>query len=252
MAFFSSPAILLRRISHSDYDLIVTFLTPHSGKMTTIAKNAKKSQKRFSGLLEPFSQLNIVFTISKGKMPVLQEASLKNPFSGIRGNILKTAYACYWSELIDRFSEGGKAQLPIYNVLKYCLQALESESNVDAGLSIIFQMRFLSLSGLAPNLTECATCKIKISDFGNSRLIFELAKGGLVCQGCSKNQTSQLILSNGTVKQLLWIQNNSLDNLKRLKFTRSVLNEGLNLLEAFVPYHLGRQPKSFQFLRGVR
>jgi len=105
---------------------------------------------------------------------------------------------------------------------------------------------------LSPNLTSCIGCKTKIDKFEKNRLIFELAKGGLVCQGCSSNHLQQQILSKGTVKQLLWIQNNELKNLKRLKFSRLALEESLSLLESFVPYHLGKEPKSLKFLKNIR
>jgi DNA repair protein RecO (recombination protein O) len=54
------------------------------------------------------------------------------------------------------------------------------------------------------------------------------------------------------VKQLLWIQENELEKLKRLKFNRSAIDEGLKILEAFVPYHLGKEPKSLRFLKSIR
>ena len=71
-----TPAILLRRIEFGDYDLILTFLTRDSGKIAAIAKSARKSAKRFAGLLELFSVLKIVYSAGRrSSLPVLQEAS---------------------------------------------------------------------------------------------------------------------------------------------------------------------------------
>ncbi len=253
MSGFSTPAILLKRIPHGDYDLIVTFLALTQGKLTIIAKYAQKSRKRFSGVLELFSKLNLVCTKTRGRgMPVLQEASLEGPFSGIRGNIKKTAYASYWAELLNLWLEEGKPQPRIYELLAYCLQALDAGQMPEESASIIFQMRFLTLSGLAPNLTGCCCCKTGVEKLREDRLIFELAKGGLVCQGCSTAASCHLHLSRGTVKQLLWVQNNRLETIQRLKFTPQALSEGLNFLERFVPYHLGKEPKSLKFLKSVR
>ena len=101
MSHCTTPAIVLRRRSYGDYDLILTMLTRDFGKQTMIAKSAKKSTKRFGGVLEPFSSLQIVYRSGRGKgMPVLEEATLINPFGEIRSNIVSTAYASYWSELI--------------------------------------------------------------------------------------------------------------------------------------------------------
>ncbi|MGD9260057.1 MAG: recombination protein O N-terminal domain-containing protein, partial [Desulfobacterales bacterium] len=75
MPAFSTPAVLLRRLDYGDFDLITTFFTLEKGKVTLIAKSAKKSTKRFSGILELFSVLEIVGSTGKGKgLPVLQEA----------------------------------------------------------------------------------------------------------------------------------------------------------------------------------
>ena len=53
METFATPAILLRRVDYADYDYVVTFFTPQRGKVAAIAKNAKKSKRRFGGLHLP-------------------------------------------------------------------------------------------------------------------------------------------------------------------------------------------------------
>ena len=253
MSTFSTPAILLRRSSYGDFDLIVTLLTLEKGKLTVIAKNAKKSRKRFSGVLELFSLLHLVCTAARGRgMPVLQEATIEHPFSDIRGNIMKTAYASYWAELITLWLEEGKTQARFYHLLQFCLHALDAGLFDEKTLSIIFQIRFLNISGLSPNFSRCSKCRMDTDKIASSRLVFELAKGGILCQGCASNSVSRLNISKKIIKQLLWIQENDLKTVRRLKFNQTDLNEGLKLLEAFVMYHLGREPKSLKFLDSVR
>jgi DNA repair protein RecO (recombination protein O) len=253
MPTFSTPAILLRRSSYGDYDLIVTFLTLKKGKFTVIAKNAKKSRKRFAGVLELFSLVNLVCKLPRGRgMPILQEASLEHPFSGIRGNIMKTAYASYWAELINIWLEDEKEQPRIYHLMQYCLDALDLGIIDNKALSIIFQIRFLSISGLSPNFSRCAKCHIQMDNINGHRLFFELAMGGILCQGCSTGNISRLSLAKGTVKQLLWTQENDLKTVGRLKFNQSALAEGHAFLEKFIVYHLSREPKSLKFLQGLR
>ena len=67
MSHFSTSAIILTRRSYSDFDLIITALTEDLGKVTLMAKNAKKSIKRFSGGLEPFSQYRMLIHQGRGK-----------------------------------------------------------------------------------------------------------------------------------------------------------------------------------------
>jgi len=253
MSIFSTPAILLRRSSYGDYDLIITLLTLTKGKLTVIAKNAKKSRKRFPGLLELFSLLHMECRQPRGRgMSVLQDAALENPFSGIRGNIMKTSYASYWAELVNLWLEEGKEQTRIYHLLRYCLASLDSGIIGNEKLSIIFQLRFLSFSGLSPNFSECHKCHKKMDEIKGNHLFFELAKGGILCKGCSSRSLSSLNLSKGTVKQLLWIQENDLKTAGRLKFSQTALNEGFKILEKFIVFHIGKEPKSLKFLKNLR
>lgn len=253
MPAFSTSAIMLRRIEFGDYDFIITFFTLNQGKVSVIAKSAKKSTKRFSGILELFSVLDIVYGSSHGKgLSVLQEAALKQPFSKIRADIKKTAYASYWAELINAWMEKNEKQSRLYYLLKYVLGELDFGNTSEEALSILFQMRLMAISGHSPNLRECSICKTQLEEIKKANIIFDLARGGLVCENCSQNISKRIVLSKGTIKQLLWIEKQDLTKAKRIRFAPQASNEGLKFLEAFVPYHLGKEPKSLKFLRQIR
>ena len=254
MLCFSSPAILLKRTDFGDYDLIVSFLSLNRGKISVVAKNAKKSRKRFSGLLEPFTKLSIVCRTSRNNgMPILQEASMTESFKAIRGALLETAYASYWTELIHGWLEEFKPQPEIYNLLDYSLDALDRNETNPHVLSIIFQVRFLGLAGFAPNLESCTQCALPLDSIRSNRIFFDLAKGGIVCNGCSAGESRfHLPVSKGTAKLLFWIQAYDADAGLRLRFSAVSRREAQRILEAFVPYHLGRVPKSLKFLKDLR
>lgn len=253
MPVFSTPAILLRRLDFGDYDLIVTFFSLLHGKISLIAKAAKKSSKRFAGVLELFSVIDVVGAAGRGKgLPILQEAALKQPFSKIRDDIQKTAYASYWAEIIYAWMAENERQSEVYYLLKHVLSALDSGAAAAAALSILFQMRFLALSGHHPNLRQCSHCRTSLEMISHDRLDFDIVKGGITCERCSSGATKGICLSRGTVKQLLWVASGDLLKADRIRFTSTAITEGLALLEAFVPYHLGKQPRSLKFLRQIR
>ncbi len=265
MPRYSTSAILLRKIDFGDYDVIVTFFAIDRGKISAIAKFAKKSTRRFLGVLEPFSELNIVCEKSRrGRLPILQEAVLIRPFSKIRQDIQKTAYASYWAEMIYVWMEEGEQQPDVYQLYLYVLEALDGGHQSAAALSILFQLRFLSLSGYAPNFMECIKCRKKVEEIRENRVRFDLKKGGLICGRCASgnsDQTSlsdqiglsnQISLQKGSIKQLLWIEKGALKKIVRIRFTEQAIQESLPLLEAFTPYHLGKKPRSLSFLQQIR
>ena len=253
MSSYTTPAILLRRIDFGDYDLVLTFFTLHNGKISTIAKSAKKSTKRFSGTLELFSVIDIVCNLGRrNRLPVLTEATLKQPFSKIRSSIKKTAYASYWSELINSWMEQNQRQTRLYRLLYHALEGLNLGLVHEEAVSILFQMRFMSIAGLAPNLEYCCICRIETEQMGKAKVGYSLEKGGLVCGTCATGMQQKQHLSVGTIKQLQWIGGRDLNRASRVKFNRQTLKEGLDFLEAFVPYHLGKEPRSLTFLKQIR
>jgi DNA repair protein RecO (recombination protein O) len=244
MSSFSTPAIMLRRIDFGDYDLIITFFTLNKGKISVIAKSAKKSTKRFAGILELFSVLDVVYSIGRGKgLPILQEATLKHAFSNIRSKIIKTAYASYWAELINQWMEEGQKQVRLFQLFRHVLSELDLDHTSEEALSILFQIRFMTIAGLGPNLKQCSICQAEIEKMKESRIKFD---------GCASGDSQKIFLSKGTIKHLLWIQRGDLTRAARIKFASQALTESLKFLEAFVPYHLGKEPRSLKFLRQIR
>ncbi len=252
MSQFSTPAILLRRISHGDHDLILTFLTLEKGKIAAIAKHAKKSVKRFAGVLEPFSLMDLVCSKGRGELLVLQEATLIHPHDRIRCNMHKTAYANYWSEIMHIFMEEGRPQNSLYELLKCVLSALDSERMTPEVLSLFFQMRFLSLAGLSPELAECCTCRQPLEHTCGNRLTPRFNQGSLVCETCLPWNARHMSLTKGTVKKLKWINSADMRKAERIRFSPQAIQEGLAFLEMFVAFQLGREPRSLGVLREIR
>jgi len=253
MTAFSTSAILLRRLDYGDFDVIITFFTLERGKVSVIAKSAKKSTRRFAGILELFSELQILAGAGRGKgLPVLQEAVLKQPFSAIRADYKKTAYASYWSELINSWIEENFKQVALYYLFEHVLYELDAGNTAPQVLNLLFQMRFLSLSGHRPNFNHCSLCALELEDIKEEAIAVNLQRGGIICGKCSGGASSRKLLAKGTIKQLLWVESGQLAKAARIKFSQSALDESTNFLEEFVCYHLGKQPRSLKFLRQIR
>lgn len=252
----STPAILLRRTEYGDYDLILTCLTLSQGKMSLMAKYAKKSKKRFAGALELFTELDLVWARPRGRaMPVLREASIVNPFAAIRTDVLKMAYASYWTEVVILWLESGTRQDAVFSLLHYVLDALDRGTMDGETLSLIFQVRFLSLSGFLPDFRYCSRCGNSIEAVRSGSFDFDVDKGRLTCPACQPGAVAggrQRSLSRGSLMQLLWIAGTDLRQVGRMRYTPRQLFETTALLEIFIPYHLGRIPRSLKFLHQIR
>ncbi len=249
----SSPAIVLRTIEHGDNDKILTFFTLKHGKVSLIAKGAQKSVKRFSGTLELFSAIHLVWAASKNRgLPFLQEASIIHPYDHIRTSIRRTIHASCWCELVYQWMEEGQAQAALFHLLERLLEQLNSGAVSEEILHIAFQIRFMALNGFRPGLEQCNTCALPIDRMEGTDVAFQVKAGGILCPACGPRGPGYLRVSKGTVKILNWILNSPLAHLDRIRFSRRSVDEGLQLLNTFVPYHLGKETKSAQMLKHLQ
>ncbi len=197
--------------------------------------------------------MEVVASTGKGRgLPVLQEASLISPFSAIRSDISKTAYASYWCELLNNWVEENQKQAPLYFLLKHALSLLDGGTPAAAETSIFFQMRLLHLSGHSPRLSQCGRCRKSLETIQSNPVVFDIAKGAILCDGCILGTAGGIRLSKGTIKQLLWVESGDSKKASRARFGAQAIKEGLEFLEAFVPYIMGKQPQSLKFLRQIR
>jgi len=250
---FTTPAILLRRVDFGDNDLILTFFSLTRGKISLIAKSARQSRKRFCGALDLFSVFNLVYAAGKGRLPMLQESTITHPFCRIRSDFKKTAYASYFAEILNNWMEPEVAQPRAFDLLYQVLDRLDRSDLPDELLSIVFQMTLMILSGFSPNFSTCCRCHAELDCPGDCRIGVSFAGGGLICSACSAVPVSPMItLSRGTIKELEWMGCGNWNKIARARFSARSVQESLEYLEAFVPYHLGKEPKSLSVLRGLR
>ncbi len=252
---FSTDAILIRRIEYGDHDLIITYFTRSMGRLSVMAKNAKISVKRFAGALDPFTVMNIHCTWPKRKnrLPLLNSVDIETAFARIRTNAVHTGYASYWLEMVNTWMQEGREEPDLYDLMFQVLSRLNNGTMDVQVLSLLFQIRFMSISGFTPNLSCCGVCDTPIDEISQGRISFDVAEGKLVCNRCGTRSIPHgITVSKGTLKQLFWINATDMDRSERLKFSPEAIQEGGQLLEAFIPCHIGRDMKSLAVLRRLR
>lgn len=92
---------LIRSIDYGDHHRILNFFTKGKGRLDLIALGAKKSQKRFSGLLDYFNQLHLFYRANpRGSLGRLEEVQLIQTFPGIREDFEKSMVGLGWIKFL--------------------------------------------------------------------------------------------------------------------------------------------------------
>jgi DNA repair protein RecO (recombination protein O) len=245
-----TTGFVLRTLSYSESDLIVTFYSHDFGKLKGIAKGAKRSKKRFANVFEPFSLTNIIFTRkSRDMLALIESCEIVDHYHDIRQDMEKTLMASYFIELTDHFSPEGKKNEDVFQLLHDFLLILGREKASDA-IVRFFEMRLLKLAGFEPAIDRCIVCKTPVTN-GNS-YYFHAHEGGIKCNACAKPQRYEQPISAGTVRTLLLGKEMDIDKIKLVCMTNALASESRSLLIGFITHVLGREVKSLKVMEQVR
>jgi len=124
-----SPAILIRRRAWGDTSWIVTWLTLGHGKVSTMARGARRPASPFSGKLDLFYIGEISFVLSKkSSLHTLREVQILEPFDASGLPCPNLFLGCYFVELADLATEPGAPVSGIFDLLTRALTHLRSNA----------------------------------------------------------------------------------------------------------------------------
>lgn len=242
----AGPAVVLRRRPYGDADLILTVLTPDRGKRTLLARSARRSIRRFAGCLDPFSLVRIVAGRTRGSLDDLREAVLDQAFPRLRTNPLRVALASLWAEVVDRWLEPDAPQPALFELVRTALTTLEAGDIPAERVHLIFQLRFLALAGLSPDLAHCRGCGQPLAA---EPTFADLPAGGFRCATCKGPFSAERPLAPGILPRLRRIAR---PDASHGPTDPRADGPAAELLERFLSHHLGRTPRSLTFLRDLR
>jgi len=245
-----TPAFVLHFLNYGESDRIVTFFTRDFGKIKGIAKGARRSRKRFSHAIEPFSHSMLLFSRKdENSLAVIENCDVANHYPAIRADLGRTMTASYLVELVDRFTEEGKQSTALFQLLEDFLGLLE-EGNGPEETTRFFELRLLRLSGYEPVLERCVICNRPLDETGS--VLFDAARGGIRCPLCDRGDQGCIPVSQGTIKTLLMGKTIDPARVRRLVLSENALRESSQVLRHFIRHILGREPKSLQVLDEIK
>ncbi|MBW2649087.1 MAG: DNA repair protein RecO [Deltaproteobacteria bacterium] len=157
---FKTEAFVLRFLNYGESDCIVTFFTREFGKLRGIAKGARRSKKRFSNAIEPFSYSTLLFSRrGDGGLAIIENCDVIEHYPGIRADLEKTMTASYMIDLVDQFTAESKKSAGIFQLLDDFMKLLETGNRLEE-TTRFFELRLLMLSGYAYG-ARCAAVVIR-------------------------------------------------------------------------------------------
>ena len=230
-----------------DYDRRLTILTKEKGKIAAFAKGARKPTSALLACSQPFAFG--LFTLYEGRNSyTVMRAEISNYFSEIRDNFEAVYYGMYFCEFASHVT---KEELPAAEELKLLYCALRALTKPSIGMQLVravFELKFLQLLGIAPELHRCVKCGKTEGLFG-----FSAAADGMVCKECSNSTVSDVVmLSESALYTMQYIISAPMGKLYTFTVSDEVLRQLQVCIKRFLRMYIEYEMKSLEVLEELK
>lgn len=189
MSLEKSEAIVLRVVPWSETSMVVTLFTRDFGKVSAIAKGARRLRSPFESSLDLLAKSQIVFIQkSTDALDLLTESKLVRRFRSGQIALLPLYCGYYVAELLLGLTEDHQKARELYEVSDRTLVDLDRGLSA-AEIILRFEMQVLKLLGHLPTFHLCASCGNPVqSDSNGPGALLGIAAGGILCADCVPGQ----------------------------------------------------------------
>lgn len=158
-----SQGLILRTRPLTDTSLIVEWLSGDLGRLSTVAKGARRPKSSFLGKLDLFYAAEFTFRRSRrSTLHTLGEVKVTGRHDALRLELKRLEVAAYFSRLIEATTETETPLPGLFQQMSEALRFLQGHQ-ARAGLVFAFELRMLVDFGLQPDWSQTrlasAVCK---------------------------------------------------------------------------------------------
>ncbi len=235
-----AEGIVIRNIDYGESHKIVVLYTKEYGKISVMARGARKVKSRLSAVTQLFTYGEYVYYQS-GQMGNLNAGDIVVSHHALRNDLHMAAYAAYIAEMVDRIAGEERSEY-LFEQLKAGLSALEEGKDPEIVVSV-FEMKMLALAGYSPVLDRCVSCGERESDFAASA-----ASGGVLCRNCRAKDARAIPLTEGVWKLLRLLQQIDLRRIGKTEVKPATKAQLKRCLREFMDTYVDVKWKSRHFL----
>lgn len=247
-------AIVLRTIDYGEADRICTFLTHQYGKVTAIAKGAKRSYKRFGGGLSVFACGEASFKQRPQQdLWILESFQASQTSATLPYEMSRFAQASYACELVRELCPPTHPEPMVYTLLWNLLQTLDKipvTQSSQAEPLLAFELQTLQALGVGLIFNQCTSCgQLVYASVPNQSIFVDIQGGGVVCSNCASRNKGRLIpLHRDAQAALLSLSQTPLEHVLHEHLPPLVLKEIRKVLLEVIYHHVGKMLQTVEFI----
>lgn len=195
-----TTAIILRVVDFSETSCVVTMYTEDYGKVSALAKGARRLRSPFEGAIDLLSICRIVFLRkSVDVLDLLTEARLERRFRSASTHLSRLYAAMYVIELVSALTDHADPQPKLFHMIAGTIQELDEQEATPTRL-LQFELQLLDQLGHLPALQTCVECGESVEGQSATESVsFGLLAGGVFCSRCRIGKRSTVKLKQETL-----------------------------------------------------
>jgi DNA repair protein RecO (recombination protein O) len=203
VATFETDALVLRGIRFGEADTVLSVLTPDQGRLSAIAKGARRPKSRLGGRLQPGVRVRLTLHEGRGDMATVRTAGVLEANAGLWAQGYRLLAAGSVLEGALRTLPEGQPDPGAYHLVCRGLSLLARAPSLDSPprldpVVLGVHAKLLVVAGLVPRLDPCADCAP-----GAAMVAYSPATGGAVCRSCAAGADPTTPAALGALRGLL-------------------------------------------------
>jgi DNA repair protein RecO (recombination protein O) len=239
----SSDAVVLKSYPLRESDLIAVLDTRRYGRVSGVARGARRSKSRFAGKLEPLSWADLVLFSSKNSdLVTIDSADLIDSFSQRTHDYRCLLQLSFLAELLADTTPEREPSDAVFRLVLLVLPHLTQPATADLA-QLYLEVWYLKLAGLYPAHRHCHQCQVPLRD---DEPVFVGAGRSLFL--CSRCQTGSRSISQDVLGLLDSIGRSHLTSLFRSSFEPTAVIDGRAIIESLLQQSFERSFRSLKLL----
>ena len=243
-----TDAIVLRSMMFRESSRIVTLLTREKGKLSVLAKGARRAKSRFGSTLQPMSHIQVVLYQRPNRtLHTLRESAHVRLFNRTGEDLDKISAGLRIVELTSALLQEEEENPSLFDLVATVLARLDESQTHIENLLLFFQMQMAAALGFAPDFDRDSLARIP--DEGGL-LVFDT--GAILPLGEADGKGRDA--SRVALRAFAVLARADLDTVMRMRLEPAVCEEASRLIEDYLRYHVedvypGRGAKVLRQLR---
>lgn len=205
MSTEQTDAIVLKMVPFSETSLIVTLYTRDLGRISALAKGARRPKSPFEGALDILSVCRIVAICkSSDTLELLTEAKLQRRFRAAQKSLVRLYCGYYIAEMLRLWTDDGVSSDELYDLTLRTIQMIDGDG--DALMAVVrFELSAMRILGNVPATQGCVCCGGEIDPHG-ARVPFAYELGGVLCPVCRSRQRGVVSIKREVIADIVRLQ----------------------------------------------